>query len=33
VKDLEKDKYYDRVVKAFIPLQYGVTFLGAFSKP
>ena len=30
VRDLEKDKYYDRVVKTFVPLQYGVTLLGAY---
>jgi alkane 1-monooxygenase len=30
VKDLENDKYYGRVVKAFIPAQYAVTLLGAW---
>lgn len=30
VKTLEKDKYYGRIVKAFIPAQYAVTFLGAW---
>jgi alkane 1-monooxygenase len=30
IKDLENDKYYGRVVKAFIPAQYAVTFLGAW---
>lgn len=30
IKDLENDKYYSRVVKAFIPAQYAVTFLGAW---
>lgn len=30
VQQLEKDKYYDRIVKAFIPAQYAVTFLGAW---
>ena len=30
VKDLENDKYYGRVVKAFVPLQYGVTLMGAY---
>lgn len=27
---LEQDKYYDRIVKAFIPTQYAMTFLGAW---
>lgn len=27
---LEKDKYYGRIVKAFIPAQYAATFLGAW---
>jgi alkane 1-monooxygenase len=27
---LEKDKYYSRIVKAFIPAQYAATFLGAW---
>lgn len=30
VQQLENDKYYSRVVKAFIPTQYAVTFLGAW---
>jgi alkane 1-monooxygenase len=30
VKPLEEDKYYGRIVKAFIPAQYAVTFLGAW---
>lgn len=30
IKDLENDKYYGRIVKAFIPAQYAVTFLGAW---
>lgn len=30
VKTLEQDKYYDRIVKAFIPTQYAMTFLGAW---
>jgi alkane 1-monooxygenase len=29
IKGLEKDKYYDWIVKAFIPTQYAATFLGA----
>ncbi|MDX1754736.1 MAG: alkane 1-monooxygenase [Marinobacter sp.] len=30
VKALEDDKYYSRIVKAFIPTQYAMTFLGAW---
>lgn len=30
VPDLEKDKYYEWIVKAFIPTQYAATFLGAW---
>lgn len=30
VQELENDKYYGRIVKAFIPAQYAVTFLGAW---
>lgn len=30
VKGLENDKYYGRIVKAFIPSQYAMTFLGAW---
>ena len=30
VQDLENDKYYGRVVKAFVPLQYTATFMGAY---
>ncbi|MGC8122030.1 alkane 1-monooxygenase [Marinobacter sp. VGCF2001] len=30
VKSLEQDKYYDRIVKAFIPTQYAMTFMGAW---
>ena len=30
VANLEKDKYYGRIVKAFIPSQYAMTFLGAW---
>ncbi|MEN9429432.1 MAG: hypothetical protein RJA86_291 [Pseudomonadota bacterium] len=30
VQQLENDKYYGRIVKAFIPAQYAVTFLGAW---
>ncbi|MDY6841123.1 MAG: alkane 1-monooxygenase, partial [Pseudomonadota bacterium] len=30
VKSLEQDKYYDRIVKAFIPTQYVMTFMGAW---
>ncbi len=31
VKTLEQDKYYDRIVKAFIPpTQYAMTFMGAW---
>ncbi|WP_298065842.1 alkane 1-monooxygenase [uncultured Acinetobacter sp.] len=30
VNALENDKYYGRIVKAFIPAQYAVTFLGAW---
>ena len=30
VKQLEQDKYYGRIVKAFIPTQYAMTFLGAW---
>ncbi len=30
VKGLEDDKYYGRIVKAFIPSQYAMTFLGAW---
>lgn len=30
VKVLENDKYYDRIVKAFIPTQYAMTVLGAW---
>ncbi len=29
-KDLEQDKYYDRIVKAFIPTQYAMTVMGAW---
>lgn len=30
VKPLENDKYYGRIVKAFIPTQYAMTMLGAW---
>lgn len=30
VKPLEDDKYYGRIVKAFIPAQYAMTFLGTW---
>lgn len=30
VKQLEADKYYGRIVKAFIPTQYAMTFMGAW---
>ncbi|MBD3655168.1 alkane 1-monooxygenase [Marinobacter sp.] len=30
VPSLEQDKYYDFIVKAFIPTQYAMTFLGAW---
>lgn len=30
VDQLEKDKYYSAIVKAFIPAQYAATFLGAW---
>ncbi|MDF2445285.1 MAG: alkB [Moraxellaceae bacterium] len=30
VEGLENDKYYSRIVKAFIPSQYAMTFLGAW---
>lgn len=30
VKSLEQDKYYNRIVKAFIPTQYVMTFMGAW---
>ncbi|HET8731959.1 MAG TPA: alkane 1-monooxygenase [Moraxellaceae bacterium] len=30
IQRLENDKYYNLIVKAFIPTQYAVTFLGAF---
>ena len=30
VQALENDKYYGRIVKAYIPTQYAVTFLGAW---
>ena len=30
VLSLEHDKYYDRIVKAFIPSQYVLTFMGAW---
>ncbi|MDC0664225.1 alkane 1-monooxygenase [Marinobacter sp. SS21] len=30
VKGLENDKYYSRLVKAFIPTQYALTFMGAW---
>ncbi|SDX65353.1 alkane 1-monooxygenase [Marinobacter mobilis] len=30
VSQLENDKYYGRIVKAFIPTQYAMTFLGAW---
>ncbi|PVY70011.1 alkane 1-monooxygenase [Tamilnaduibacter salinus] len=30
VSELEADKYYERIVKAFIPTQYAVTALGAW---
>lgn len=30
VKQLESDKYYGRIVKAFIPTQYAMTFMGAW---
>ena len=30
VRSLEQDKYYDRIVKAFIPTQYAMTFMGAW---
>ena len=29
VQSLEQDKYYDGFVKAFIPTQYAMTFMGA----
>lgn len=31
VKTLEQDKYYDRIVKAFIPTQYAMTFMGRLA--
>lgn len=30
VGSLEQDKYYSRIVKAFIPTQYAMTFMGAW---
>ncbi|HLV77441.1 MAG TPA: alkane 1-monooxygenase [Marinobacter sp.] len=30
VRSLEQDKYYSRIVKAFIPTQYAMTFMGAW---
>jgi alkane 1-monooxygenase len=30
VKSLEQDKYYNRIVKAFIPTQYAMTVMGAW---
>src|SRR5690554_7720010 len=30
VRSLEQDKYYDRIVKAFIPTQYAMTVMGAW---
>jgi alkane 1-monooxygenase len=30
VSALEQDKYYSRIVKAFIPTQYAMTFMGAW---
>jgi len=30
VDSLEQDKYYGRIVKAFIPTQYAMTFMGAW---
>ena len=30
VETLERDKYYDRIVKAFIPTQYAMTLMGAW---
>lgn len=30
IKMLESDRYYERIVRTFIPLQYVLTFLGAY---